>query len=85
MLFAKTGRRILKPRPVQLFGEPVEWVDDARELGVTLDRQLTWSKHINQVRKKAAERLGTLGPLLNRRSGLSIRIGVLLYKQLILA
>jgi hypothetical protein len=83
MLFAKTGRRILKPPAVQLFGEPIEWFDDARYLGVTLDRRLTWSKHINHVRKKAAQRLGTLGPLLNRRSGLSIKNGVLLYKQLI--
>jgi hypothetical protein len=33
-----------------------------------------------QVRQ-AAQRLGMLGPLLNRRSGLSIRNGVLLYKQ----
>jgi hypothetical protein len=35
---------------------------------------LTWDK--------AAQRTGTLGPLLNRRNGLSIRNGVLLYKQL---
>jgi len=45
--------------------------------------RLTRSKHMDQVRKKAAQRLGTLGPLLNRRSCLSIRNGVLLYKQLI--
>ena len=38
---------------------------------------------LNQVRKKAAQRLGVLGPLLNRRSSLSIRNGVLLYKQLL--
>ena len=82
MLFAKAGRRIPKPRAVQLCGEPIEWVDDTRYLGVTLDKRLTWSKHIAQVRKKAAQRLGTLGPLLNRRS-LSIRNGVVLYKQLI--
>jgi hypothetical protein len=82
MLVAKTDRCIPKPRAVQLFGEPIEWVDDFRYLGVTLDKRLTWSKHIDQVRKKAAQRLGTLGPLLNR-SGLSIRNGVLLYKQLI--
>ena len=36
-----------------------------------------------QVRQ-VAQRLGTLGPLLNRWSDLSIRNGVLLYKQLIL-
>jgi hypothetical protein len=50
---------------------------------VTLDTQLTWSAHVNQVGKKAAQRLGVLGPLLDRRSGMSVRNGVLLYKQLI--
>ena len=35
ILFAKTGRRIPKPRAVQLFGEPVEWVKDTRYLGMT--------------------------------------------------
>jgi hypothetical protein len=83
MLFVKTGRRVPQLRPFRLFGEPIEWVDTARYLGVTLDKRLTWSKHVDQVRKKAAQRLGILGPLLNRRGSLSIRNGVLLYKQLI--
>jgi hypothetical protein len=77
-LFVKTGGHV-----PQLYGKPIEWVDTARYLGVTLDKRLTWSKDIDQVRKKAAHRLGILGPLLNRRSSLSIRNGVLLYKQLI--
>jgi hypothetical protein len=83
MIFLKNGRRVSKPRSPRLFGEPIEWVDTARYLGVTTDRRLTWSKHIDQVKKKTAQRLGTLGPLLNRRSNLSIRNNVLLYKQLI--
>jgi hypothetical protein len=82
MLFVK-ARRIQQPRPVRLFGEPIQWVNEARYLGVTLDKRLTWSKHVGQVRRKAAQRLGILGSLLNRRNGLSIRNGVLLYKQLI--
>jgi hypothetical protein len=44
---------------------------------------MIWSPHIVQFRKKAAQRLGLLSSLLHRRSGLSIRNGVLLYKQLI--
>jgi hypothetical protein len=51
--------------------------------GVTLGTRLTWSPHIDQVRNKAAQRLGMLGPLLNRNSDLSVRNGVLLYRQLI--
>ena len=49
MLFAKTGRHIPKPRAVQLFGEPIQWVDNARYREVTLDKRLSWSKHIDQV------------------------------------
>jgi hypothetical protein len=67
---------------VQLLAEFIECVETALYLGVTLARQLTWSAHVKQMRKKVAQRLGALGPLLNRRSGLSDRNGVLLYKQL---
>jgi hypothetical protein len=70
------------PTAVPFLGEPLQCVESARYLGVTLDTQLTWSVHVNQVGKKAAERLGVLGSLLNRRSGLPVRNGVLLYKQL---
>jgi hypothetical protein len=82
VLFAKTTRCIQRLRPVQHFGEPIQWVDTARYLGVTLDTRLTWSAHVNQVGRKVAERLSVLDLLLNRRSGLSIKNGVLLYKQL---
>jgi hypothetical protein len=81
MLF--TRGRIQPPLPVALFSEPIVWVDTAPYLGVTLDKRLTWSTHIDQVRNKASQRLGVLGPLLNRRSDLSIRNGVLLFRQLI--
>ena len=73
----------MKPRPVKLFGEPTHWVYTTLFLGVTLDTRLTRSPHIDQVRRKTAQKMGMLGPLLNRRSDLSIRNGVLLYKQLI--
>jgi hypothetical protein len=82
VLFVKAARRIQKPRAVQFLGEPIQRVETARYLGVTLDTRLTWSAYV-EVGKKAAQRLGVLGPLLNRRSGLSVRNGVLLYKQLI--
>jgi hypothetical protein len=72
MLFTKAGRCIPKPQPVQLFEEPIQWVDTTRYLGVTLDTRLTWSTHTDQVRKKVAERLGVLG-LLNRKCSLSTR------------
>ena len=83
IIFALARRRFMQIRQVTLFGEPIEWVDTTRYLGVTLGRRLSWSPHIEQIRRRTAQRMGMLGPVLNRRSDLSIRIGVLLYKQLI--
>ena len=40
---------------------------------MTLDKRLTWSTHIDQMRNKEAQRLGVLANLLNRKSGVSIR------------
>jgi hypothetical protein len=82
IFFARAGWRFIQPRPVTLFGELIEWVDTTRYLGVTLDTRLTWSPHNDQARKRAAQSLGMLGPLLNRKM-MSVRNGVLLYKQLI--
>jgi hypothetical protein len=81
MTIARAGRRFIQPRPVTLFGEQIQWVETTRYLEVTLHNRLTWSPHIDQVRKKTSERMGMLGPLLNRKCDLSIRIGVLIYKQ----
>ena len=71
--------------PDQLHSSGNQWNGSTitRYLGVTLDKALTWSPHIDQVRKKTAQRMGMLGPLLKRKSDLSVRNGVLLYKQFI--
>jgi hypothetical protein len=73
IIFARAGRRFIQPRPITLFGEPIQWFDTTRHLGVTLDKRLTWSPHIDQVRNKTSQRMGMLGPLLNGKSHLSVR------------
>jgi hypothetical protein len=83
VLFPKTAKRSQKPRPVQFFGEAIHCVETARYLRAILDTRLTWTAQVNKAGRRAAQRLGMLGSLLNRRSGLSIRNGVLLYEQLI--
>jgi hypothetical protein len=83
MIFTRAGRRFIQPRPVTLFGEPIQWIETTCYLGVTLRKRLTWSPHIVRVRKKTAQRMGMLSPLLNRKSDLFVRNWVLLYKQLI--
>jgi hypothetical protein len=65
VIFAGAGRRFTQPRPVTLFGEPIEWVERTRYLGVTLDKRLICSLHIDQVRKRTGQRMRRLGPLLN--------------------
>jgi len=75
IIFACARRCFIQSQPVTLFREPIEWVDTTR--------YITWSLHIDQVRKRAAQRMGLLGPLLSRKSDLSIRNRVLLLKQLI--
>jgi hypothetical protein len=63
---------------------PEQWsFSESQYSGVILDTQLTWSAHVNQVGKKGGSKTGRAWPLLNRRSGLSVRNGVLLYKLLI--
>jgi hypothetical protein len=47
-----------------------------------LDKRLTWSTHIDLIRKKSSLILGVVGPLLSRKSGLSITNGILLFRQL---
>jgi hypothetical protein len=66
VLLAKAARRVQKLRPVQFLGQPVQWVETAYYLVVTFDTRPNWSAHVNQVRKKAAKKLGMLGPVLNR-------------------
>ena len=39
IIFACAGRRFIHPRPVTLFGEPIQWVKTSRYLGVTLDKR----------------------------------------------
>jgi hypothetical protein len=83
IIFARAERRFFQPRTVTLFGEPIERFDSTRYLVVTLDKRHIWSPHIDQVRKKTAQLMGMLGPLLKGKSDLSVRNGVRLYKQLI--
>jgi hypothetical protein len=55
IIFALAGRRFIQPRPVTLFVEPIQWVETTRYLGVTLDKRLTWSPHIDQISKKTEQ------------------------------
>ena len=49
-----------------LGNSPLDTRDDIEILGVTIDRKLTWSKHIQSVSSRAGQRLGALRKLANK-------------------
>jgi hypothetical protein len=67
---------------VQFLGELIQWVETARYLGVS-----RYAANLVGTRQPGEEdgsrNIGHAWPLLNRRSDLSVRNDVLLYKQLI--
>lgn len=70
-----------KPQtPITLYDKPIPWRQHAKYLGVTLDTRLTFRKHIDTVRNRAAFILGRLYPMLGKHSKLSLRNKVTLYK-----
>jgi len=83
IIFARGERYFNQPRSVTLSLEPIQWVDTTLYVAMNLDPRLTWSPHMEQVWKRAPQRMGMLYPLLKKKSDLSVRNGFLLYKQLI--
>jgi hypothetical protein len=51
MIFEHAVQCFIQSQSVTLFGEPNQWVNTSRYFGVTLDKRLTWSPHINQFRR----------------------------------
>jgi hypothetical protein len=68
-----THRRIQYFRPVQLFRETNILIDADNYLRVIPDSRLTCSFHIDKYKKKTAQSLGVLGPLLHKSIRLSTR------------
>jgi hypothetical protein len=59
-IFVSAGQHFIQPRTMTLFGESIKWVATTRYLGVAVDKRLTWSPHIDQVRKKSVQRMGMM-------------------------
>lgn len=70
------------PSRLQIDGCTIDWSNSATYLGVEIDKNLTWSKHINKTRGKMTGAFNGIKALIFTRK-LSLNNKVLLYKALI--
>jgi hypothetical protein len=77
-----TLRRATCP-PVYLNNVPLPQTDDAKYLCLHLDRRLTWQRHILAKRKQLGLTLAKMHGLLGRKSQLSSKDKLLLYKTIL--
>ncbi len=81
-----TKRKALRWYPsdeVTVLSSRISWNDDIKTLGLTLDKALTFNKHIDLTIEKALKCLGALYPLLNRNSKLNVPNKLTVYNAII--
>ena len=64
-----------------LNNEPIPWETSYKYLGMHLDSKLMWQKHISESLDKAEKAMYSLDNLLARKSRLSLKNKLLLYKS----
>ena len=67
--------------PIEIGGNVIQRVDEAKILGVTISSDLKWTKHVNNLLKKANKRLYLL--TLCRRAGLSTGDMLCIYTSIV--
>ena len=68
-----TRQRHMRHLVIQLNGQALPQVSTHKRLGIVLNRKLTWSDHVNFIRRKAAKKLGLLSHIRRRLPSLVIR------------
>lgn len=80
--YNKSPKR-LPNRNLKFENDNISIVNDVKYLGVTLDKKLNFSKHIDETAKKTTKVLRALWSLLNYRSTLSLKNKNLIFKSVI--
>lgn len=76
-------RRLVPQGQVTMEGRPIPWRDDVKYLGVKLDKRLNFHAHVDYALSKGRMIAGHLNPILGRRSKMSIRNKLLIYKTIV--
>lgn len=80
--YNKSPKRI-PTRQISFGNDTIPIQDNAKYLGVILDKKLTFKNHIDETRKKCIRITRALWPLLNKRSSLNLKNKNLIYKSII--
>jgi hypothetical protein len=74
--------KISNPENIHLLGQPIEWSQAVKYLGINFDRRLTWKHHTTTMKQRGQALLGALRPIL-RAKELNLKIKRQLYLTLI--
>lgn len=82
--FTRRRKEVYKPpeSSIVIEGNAIEWKPAIKYLGVHIDSKLTFKAHTNNSISKVEKYIKILYPLINRRSRLTIKTKVLLYKSI---
>ena len=79
MIFSRS-RKLELPRPLTISNFLIEQKSEARFLGVIVDENLTWSRHVKTVRSKMARYLGLMYKL---KSQLPVKVRIQIYHSFV--
>ncbi|GFU99731.1 probable RNA-directed DNA polymerase from transposon BS [Trichonephila clavipes] len=68
-------------KPLQIFNQTIEWTFETKYLGLILNDKLTYRSHFKETTKKFSKSLYSLNDIIGRKSKLSLKNRLLVYKQ----
>jgi len=81
--FYRIKNEYKKLRPLQLFGETLEYSKEVKYLGIILDTNLNWNAHLSYVMNKASIILWTSRSMVSQTWGLQPKMVMWLYKMIV--
>lgn len=79
----KQSQRLVPTSNIQVQNTAIEWTPEVRYLGLILDNKLLFRTHVDDRVTKSIVLLKKLYPLINRRSKVSTRNKLAIYKQIV--